>query len=81
MSRSRRRTPITGATAARSDRVGKRNAHKALRQAERRAIARDLPSPRMIDVSDDWDFTKDGKVPWFPRGIEDSRVRRGLLSK
>ena len=81
MSHSRRRTPITGATWASNDRVGKRNAHKALRQAERRAIVRDLPGPRMIDVSDDWDFPKDGKVAWFrPRPL-DADARRRALAK
>ena len=81
MSRSRRHTPITGATTASSDRVSKRNAHKALRQAERRAITCELPGPRMVDVSDDWDFAKDGKVSWFSRHPIDPRVRRRALSK
>jgi hypothetical protein len=81
MSRSRRKSPIRGVVGARSEKRDKRNAHKALRQAERRAITQDLPSPRPVDVSDDWDFAKDGKVSWFGRLPRDPDVRRRLLTK
>jgi len=53
---------MRGALGAHSEKRDKRNAHKALRQAERLAIARDEPGPRPRDVSDPWDFAKDGKI-------------------
>ncbi len=62
MSRSRRKFPKRG-IAGKSDKVGKQKANRSLRRAVHVALAlgnEDLPILR--EVSDVWDFDKDGKV-------------------
>ena len=62
MSRSRRKTPISGNTPARSDKEDKRLANKKFRQAERQAIYHEKDPPENPkEVADCWDFNKDGK--------------------
>ncbi len=81
MSRSYRKTPVRGVTTAPSDKEDKQRAHRALRRAERRAIARDDPGPRLKDVSDPWSFAKDGKTRLRDRDRASARpadVRRRL---
>jgi hypothetical protein len=62
MSRSHRSTPVAGYCAD-SDKPAKVFAHRALRAAERQALARDpegaMPLPR--ETSDVWNMPKDGK--------------------
>jgi hypothetical protein len=70
MSRSRRKTPITGHTTAASEKRDKRLANRRLRKRVRQRLAyldhEDLEDeilPEMRDVSDaEWDFAKDGKM-------------------
>lgn len=73
MSRSRRKTPITGVTTAHSEAFDKKCWHRGYRHACRRAIQRgDAIMPDERDHSDPWSFSKDGKVYWgsrFPKGM------------
>lgn len=74
MTRSVRRTPITGVTTAVSDRPGKALAHRRTRVAARCALAQgDEPPDRRL-TEDPWDYPKDGKL-WH------GRCRPGLLRK
>lgn len=60
MSRSRRKNPILSLWAD-SDKQAKRLANRALRVAIRNAINRELDlMPELREVSDEWDFPKDG---------------------
>jgi hypothetical protein len=77
MSRSKKRTPITGVTAARSEKTDKRLWHRRLRRKVRLAIGRDalvFPDPR--EVSNPWTMAKDGK--WF---FGNDRSERQLAQK
>jgi hypothetical protein len=70
MARSRRITPITSFTTSDSDKLAKRKANRAERRAVRAALVggRDddmLPARR--EISDPWNFPKDGKA-WFGFG-------------
>jgi hypothetical protein len=65
MSRSRRYAPICGLTCARSERWDKRMANRRLRRYNRELIRRtgsveDAPQVLLREVSDVWDFAKDG---------------------
>lgn len=65
MSRSRRRTPIIGNCACRSERSDKKDWHGRMRARTRLAILRmDENMPEVREVSDPWTFGKDGKQ-WF----------------
>ena len=66
MSRSYRKTPITGRTTARSERLAKRMAHRRRRCAER-SYVRDVD---IREVSDVWTMPKDGHKYW---GTDDPR--------
>jgi len=70
MSRSFKRTPITGFTTAVSEKEDKKIWHSALRSAEREFLSKInintddsdvLIEPVELDVSNVWDFAKDGK--------------------
>lgn len=65
MSRSFRRTPVCGITKAESDRDFKRRGHRAVRAAERAALAhaRDIPGWR--EIFNGWG-DKDGKSRFDP---------------
>ena len=61
MSRSYKKVSITG-VAGDSDKIGKRLAHKAFRRSEHIAVGRNSdPAVSMREVSDVWNFSKDGK--------------------
>ena len=65
MSRSRRKNPFIGNCGG-SDKWGKTHANRKLRRAEREAVERmatdcDVILPALNEVSDPWDFSKDGK--------------------
>jgi hypothetical protein len=62
MSRSRRRTPITGITCAKTDKPFKKAEHQRERTAVRHALASgsdDLPDPKKF--GNPWAAPKDGK--------------------
>jgi hypothetical protein len=61
MSRSRKKTPITGITAADSDKAFKEAEHRRERRAVRNAIKAGEPIPDARLYGDPWDGEKDGK--------------------
>jgi hypothetical protein len=65
MSRSFRKTPITGNTTCRSDKEYKRDARKRWRrrchQIVGAAVEEDLDLPTLKETSNEWAFGKDGK--------------------
>ena len=65
MSRSRRKTPITGVVRCRSDRDFKERAHRVLRQRVRATLRStgETTDLDLRDVSDVWLSNKDGK--WY----------------
>ena len=67
MSRSRKKNPYHGNTGDRSQKFEKRQSHKSLRQAERRAILEDREVTRKLrEVSNTWGWRKDGKHRFDP---------------
>ena len=68
MSRSRKKTPITGITTARSEKQDKRLANRKLRRKTRQVLrCQDLDGwvlPVLREVSNVWCMDKDGKF-WF----------------
>lgn len=68
MSRSRKKTSITGITTARSEKQDKRLANRKLRRKTKQALRyRDLDEwvlPVLREVSNVWGMAKDGKF-WF----------------
>lgn len=72
MARSRRKSPYTGWTTAKSEKYDKTLARKKLRVATRKAFATDAELfPELRDVSDVWLFMKDGR-----QRITDERYMR-----
>lgn len=71
MSRSRRKTPIGGNTTARSDRSGKRQAHRSVRAHVRHWLMRgdDVPDDREVKANNPWGWPKDGKT-WHGADLE-----------
>ena len=64
MSRSRRSLPIISRTCSgyrHGEKDDKRQAHRALRRGVRVAIQKDASLPLLREVSDVWNFRKDGK--------------------
>ena len=62
MSRSRKKEPVTAITTATSEKLDKQDANRRLRRMTREKVkkgAEELPVIR--EVSDVWDFSKDGK--------------------
>ena len=70
MSRSRRKAPFIGVTAATSDKPSKRMSSRSLRQAQDRAIVTDpeSPLPTVHQALDRWSTAKEGKVRIDPKG-------------
>ena len=65
MSRSRKRTPISGIVAARSERQDKRAYHRRERLLVREVLAKSNDAevlPHRREISDPWSMAKDGKV-------------------
>jgi hypothetical protein len=69
MSRSRRKTPIAGVTAAASDKVSKAVSNRAQRQALKRSTATDpeSPPPTREQALDRWSMAKEGKFRFDPK--------------
>ncbi|MBL8363308.1 MAG: hypothetical protein JNN18_22680 [Rubrivivax sp.] len=69
MSRSRRKTPFAGVTAAPSDKASKRESNRTLRQAQDRAVALDpeSPLPTVHQALDRWSMVKEGKFRFDPK--------------
>lgn len=64
MSRSRRKTPIKGVTAASSEKNDKRHANRALRHRARQALAANPTqevAPERREVGNAWAMAKEGK--------------------
>ena len=64
MSRSHRKTPITGITSATSEKQEKREANRKLRRQTREQLKTqptDEPLPELREVSNTWAMSKDGK--------------------
>ncbi len=67
MSRSRKKTPITGHTKAESDKQDKRLANRRLRRSVKVAVEHDADViPEMREKSNVWGFSKDGKQRFDP---------------
>ena len=66
MSRSCRRSPVTGFACASSEVFEKRVAARKFRRRTKRAVSRDPDAAprRMDEVSDPWNWGKDGRVWW-----------------
>jgi hypothetical protein len=63
MTRSRRKTPITGITTCRSEKSDKQIANRRMRHKARLAIHHGLDHmPLLREVSNIWNFGKDGKT-------------------
>ena len=80
MSRSYRKTPIFGASTSLSDKQDKRYANRAYRRSVNQELDDLKENPELFDemdlpiekeISDPWNFSKDGKRYWVPR-IEDN---------
>ncbi len=63
MSRSRRHAPVCGITTARSEKQDKRQANRCLRRKVRSGHL----ELELLDVSDVWSFSKDGRARFDPR--------------
>ncbi len=64
MSRSRKKIPIVG-NAGHSDKSGKRAANRSFRRATKIAlVGLEEDMPLLREVSDTWNFPKDGKHYW-----------------
>lgn len=86
MSRSFRKTPIVGITTARSEKDDKRFANRCERHRARQAIrtCRDFDAlvlPLKREMSDLWDFAKDGKVRFYKDSPFYGRMYRKLMRK
>lgn len=68
MSRSRRKSPIAGVTAAPSDKRNKTASNRTLRQALKRATETtpDSPPPTKAQAMNRWSMSKEGKVRFDP---------------
>lgn len=63
MSRSKRKIPIRGVTKALSEKRDKRLAHRRWRRSIKLSIKQEEEVfPLLREISDVWDFAKDGKV-------------------
>lgn len=77
MSRSRKKTPISGISTARSEKQDKRLANRKLRHAVKQRLGTDPDDvlPVLREVSNVWSMAKDGKH-WYSRSDWDERPRR-----
>lgn len=74
VSRSRRKTPVTGVTTAPSEKQDKRAYNRRYRRASRQVVrgtgelaGEQKPLPRLREHSNPWDMGKDGKMLFDPR--------------
>ena len=85
MSRSRKHTPITGNTTARSEKEFKRSTNRALRRSEHMRTHAALVTdddPEYLapkEKGDPWGGPKDGKHYFSPKMAEDAAARWGTL--
>lgn len=77
MSRSRKRTPITGICVADSEKDSKRIANRAFRRISKELIKNDAADslPILREVSNVWDWAKDGKRYWTKQQIEKYNIK------
>ena len=78
MSRSTKKTPISGITTAKSEKLDKRLAHHRLRMAVRTALTSSTAGdtlPDLREVSDVWGMSKDGKR-WFDASAHPEIMRK-----
>lgn len=73
MSRSIKKTPITGITGSRSDKEGKRLANRHHRRINKQLTDESYRTLR--EVSDVWDMAKDGKS-WFDSSQHPELMRK-----
>ena len=82
MSRSVRKVPIIGITCKESEHDDKRIAQRRLRRAAKEAMRRGRPLPLLREVSDIWNFAKDGKrwmnACWPWRDVPVAEKRRWM---
>ena len=70
MSRSRKKTPITGNCKCRSERRDKQEWHSRFRSAVKQVLAADPIAeiyPHEDDIGNVWSMAKDGKRPFNPK--------------
>jgi len=62
MSRSKKKTKITGITTAKSEKTDKQEANRKLRRKAKEAIPQGKEElPKLKEISNVWSFSKDGK--------------------
>ena len=69
MSRSRKKTPVSGVTTATTEKDEKREANRRLRREVRQRLAAGSDAtelPGLREVSNVWSMSKDGKAPFDP---------------
>ena len=68
MSRSRKKTPITGVTLAESEKKDKVATHRVYRHAVNKLVTPDLetPLPTEKQLTNPWDMAKEGKAKYDP---------------
>lgn len=74
MSRSVKRTPVFGITRAPSEKHDKRIANRRWRSRVRQAVHMDTDPPMQREVSNVWDFAKDGKK--YRRSVASEDMRK-----
>ena len=71
MSRSYKKTQISGFTTAKSEKEDKRFANRLFRRASRNRIKSNRePFYRLREVCDVWDFAKDGRVYYDKEAVK-----------
>ena len=73
MSRSKKKTPVTGMTTARSEKDDKRLANRKFRRVTRIDPEN---APALREVSDVWGMAKDGKVRFDPMDESGKKLMR-----
>ncbi len=75
MSRSKRKIKIIGITTAKSEKEDKHYANKKLRRIVREKLkSGEVILPELKEISDNWDFAKDGKK--YYGDIEERYMRK-----
>lgn len=72
MARSRKKTPISGATTARSDKPFKTREHRRERHTVKTALSVGSQVPHSKEFGDPWKSEKDGKIYW----ADDASMRK-----
>lgn len=80
MSRSHKKTPIHGITTCKSDKPWKTQAHRRLRRQVKAALANGETElfPTLREVSNVWEFGKDGKMMWTPERFGDEMYAKAM---